>query len=214
MRTSRRRTGCSCLLLTCLITLPSTASAQKAFVDGGALIDYDPTLRSDTSTTLGGSVAAGTFLTSRTSVRLEFDLPAWHGSDFSGQARVLQRIEKYQSHEDNRAPSVSVLVGRDVRRDARVRVTVLGGATVTTRASRREGRTEYYDLDGTFIERRLYSDSSDGHQWLAFTFGTDVVVPVRPRLQLVPQVRLHSYLFSEHTAEVFVRPRVMMRWQF
>jgi hypothetical protein len=78
------------------------------------LVDRDPTLRSDTMTTIGVSGGVGVFLRRQVSLRLEFDLPPWHASQHSGRARLPHRIEVHSIREENRAPSISGLIG-DVR---------------------------------------------------------------------------------------------------
>lgn len=202
------------LSLVALATSPGAATAQAVFVEGGTLADYDPTLRSDTSTTVGWSGGVGVFLSRRVSARLEVDFPQWHASDRSGRRQVLQRIEVSSLREEARAPSISALVAGHIRPASRVSFALLGGGTVTTRSWRNTGFVEILDLDGNMVERRDIANNGDGHRWFALTFGTDATVALNRRLALVPQLRVHSYLLSDHTSLLFVRPRVSLRWHF
>jgi hypothetical protein len=201
-------------LVLALAAAPADLCAQPVFVDGGALGDYDPTLRSQTPMTIGATAGVGVFMTPRMSVRLELDFPRWHPSHHSGSGRVGQRLEAFSTRESARAPSISVLAAGHIRPRSRVDVALLAGATSAARAWRQHGVTEFFDLNGTLIDRRESSTTGGTHRWLALTFGTDVTVPLTARLAVVPQVRIHSYLYSEHTSLVFVRPRVSLRWQF
>ena len=185
--------------------------AQAVFVEGGTLADYDPTLRSETSTTVGLSGGIGVFGSRHISARVELDVPQWHTSDISTRNRVLQRIEVSALREEARAPSISGLVARHIRPASGVNFAVLGGATVTTRSFRHAGSFEVLDSDGTLIEHRDITTDGGGHKWFALTVGT---VTLNRRLALVPQLRVHSYIFSDHTPLLFVRPRVSLRSQF
>ena len=195
-------------------TSPTALMAQAVFVEGGTLADYDPTLRSETSTTVGLSGGIGVFGSRHISARVELDFPQWHTSDVSTRNRVQQRIEVSALHEEARAPSISALVARHIRPASGVNFAVLGGATVTTRSFRHAGSFEVLDSDGTLIEHREITTDVGGHRWFALTFGTDATVALNRRLALVPQLRVHSYIFSDHTSLLFVRPRVSLRWQF
>lgn len=47
------------------------------------------------------------------------------------------------------------------------------------------------------------------------TAGADMTIALTNQLALIPQIRVHTYGgLSEHTSELFVRPRVVLRWQF
>jgi hypothetical protein len=202
------------LSLVALATSPTAATAQTVFVEGGTLADYDPTLRSDTSTTVGLSGGIGVFFSRRVSARLELDFPQWHASDVSRRSRVLQRIEVSALREEARAPSISGLVAGHIRPTSRVNFAVLGGGTVTTRNWRNTGSFEILDLDGNVIEHRDIASAGGGHRWFALTFGTDATISLNWRLALVPQLRVHSYVFSDHTSLLSIRPRVSLRWHF
>lgn len=110
------------------------ANAQSVFVDGAALLDYDPTLRSQTSTTMGLSAGVGLFMSPRLSTRVEFDLPQWHLSRYSGSATLPNRVETYSFHEEDRGPSISILAGGHLRVGPRVSLGLLGGTTLVTRS--------------------------------------------------------------------------------
>ena len=195
-------------------TWPPALTAQSVFVEGGTLADYDPTLRSETSTTVGLSGGIGVFGSRHISARVELDFPQWHTSDISTRHRVLQRIEVSALQEEARAPSVSALVARHIRPASGVNFAVLGGGTVTTRSFRHAGSFEILDSEGTLIEHRDITTDGGGHRWFALTVGTDATVTLNSRLAFVPQLRVHSYIFSDHTPLLFVRPRVSLRWQF
>jgi hypothetical protein len=203
-----------CLSLVVPVISPTAATAQTVFVEGGTLADYDPTLRSDTSTTVGLSGGIGVFLSRHVTARVELDVPQWHASHSSTRNRVLQRIEVSALREEARAPSISALVGGHTRRASRVNFAVLGGGTVTTRNFRNTGSLEILDSDGNLIEHRDIATGGGDHRWFAVTFGTDATVTLNRRLALVPQLRVHSYLLSDHTSLLFVRPRVSLRWHF
>lgn len=79
-------------------TSPTALTAQTVFVEGGTLADYDPTLRSETSTTVGLSGGIGVFGSRHISARVELDFPQWHTSDISTRHRLLQRIEVSAPH--------------------------------------------------------------------------------------------------------------------
>ena len=207
------RTAATGLLLLALAA-PASAQTRLGFVEGALLADYDPTLRSDTTTTAGVSGAAGFFLTPRTSLRVEFDYPAWHGTHRTGESRVADHIEAFDLLEDDRAPSWSVLVGRHYGQENRASVAWVAGLTATDRQSRSSGWTETRDLDGNVIEHLDAARQNDGYRWIAGTAGADVAIKLGARLELVPQVRVHMYPFSEHTSLLFVRPRIGVRWQF
>jgi hypothetical protein len=202
------------LLVAALCGAPLNASAQTVFVEGGPLLDYDPTLRSQTTTTAGLTAGAGLFLTPRFSVRLEFEFPRWHASDYSGRGRVANHIEAYSTHEENRARSGSVLFGYHLRPATRVSVALLAGGTSATRAWRNRGFTQRLALDGSLIEHHDFENGGDNYDWLAVSFGADAAIAVTKHLAVVPQLRLHSYLYSEHTSLMFSRPRISVRWQF
>ena len=201
------------LSLVVLAISPTAATAQAVFVEGGILADYDPTLRSDTSTTAGVSGGIGVFLSRQVSARVELDFPQWHVSDMSTRNQVRQRIEVSELREETRAPSISVLVARHIRPASRVNFAVLGGGTVTTRQYRNTGFVEILDADGTLIEHHDVATSGD-YRWFAVTFGADATITLNKRFAIVPQLRVHSYLFSDHTSLLFVRPRVSLRWHF
>ena len=198
-----------------LIVLPPpvTASAQTVFIEVGTLADYDPTLRSETSTTVGLSAGIGVFLSRHVSARVELDFPQWHTSDVWTRNPVQQRIEVSALREEARAPSIAGLVARQIRPGSRVSFAVLGGGTVTTRTFRNTGSLEILDSEGNLIEHRDIASEGD-HSWFAVTFGTDATITLHKRLALVPQLLVHSYLFSDHTSRLFVRPRVSLRWHF
>ena len=190
-------------------------SAQgNVFVEGGALFDVDPTQRSQTTTTSGLTIGAGVFVTPRFSVQLEFDLPDWHASDYAGRGRVANHIEAYSQREEGRSPSVSLLFGYTVRPVTRLNIALLAGGTNAKRATRSRGFTERYTLDGALLEHHDYDRTSDSYDWPAVSFGADAAITVTRHLAVVPQLRLHSYLFSDHTSLLFFRPRVTLRWQF
>jgi hypothetical protein len=184
------------------------------FVDGAALLDYDPTLRSQASTTMGVSAGVGLFVSPSLSARVEFDLPQWHSSRYSGRDTLPTRVEAYSLHEENRGPSISILAGGHLRVGPRVSVGLLGGTTLVTRSWRNSGVVEYFGLDGTLIEHRDVATGGNDHRWLALTAGADATIALTRKLAVVPQLRVHSYLMSDHTSLVFVRPRVALRWHF
>jgi hypothetical protein len=192
-----------------------TVSAQgKGFVEGGGLLDVDSTQRSQTTTTSGVTIGAGVFMTPRFSMRLEFELPAWHASDYAGRGRVASHIEAYSQREERRSPSISLLFGYNIRPVTRLNIALLAGGTKAKRASRSRGFTERYTLDGALLEHHDYDRSDGSYDWLAVSFGADAAIAVTKHLAVVPQLRLHSYLYSEHTSVMFFRPRVSVRWQF
>lgn len=156
------------LSLVVLATSPTAATAQTGFVEGGTLADYDPTLRSDTSTTVGLSGGIGVFLSRYVSARVELDFPQWHASDISARHRVLQRIEVSSAlREEARAPSIAALVAGHIRPASRVNFAVLGGGTVTTRHFRNTGSFEILDSDGNLIEHRDIATNGGDHRWFA-----------------------------------------------
>ena len=208
-----RGVGTAVLSFMALAALPTEIDAQTVFAEAAGLADHDPTLRSDTNTTIGVSAGIGVSLSPRVSVRLEFDLPRWHRSESSRTARLPQRIEVRSIREENRARSISALVAGHIRPMSRLHVAVVGGGTRASRDSRRAGFVGVLDLDGRLIDHReIASDSS--HTWLALTGGSDAAISLTRRLALVPQLRIHSYLPPANTPLVFVRPRVALRWQF
>ena len=165
-------------------------------------------------TTIGVSGGVGVFLTRRMSVRLEFDLPPWHASQQSGRARLPHRIEVHSIREENRAPSFSGLIAGHLRSGSRVSVAILAGCTSATRSWRDSGFVDYLDLQENVSEHHEVANSGSNYRWLAVTAGADAAVSLTKQLAVVPQLRVHSYLFSDHTSLVFVRPRVLLRWQF
>ena len=96
----------------------------------------------------------------------------------------------------------------------RLNIALLAGGTRAKRASRSRGFTERYTLDGELLEHHDYDRSDGSYDWLAVSFGADAAIAVTKHLAVVPQLRLHSYLYSEHTSLMFFRPRVSVRWQF
>ena len=212
-----RRTICTTLvLLGILSTFPSRAHAQRVFVDGGVLADYDPTLRSETATTAGVAGAAGLVLSRRFSVRVEFDLPRWHTSLHAERTVRPQRIEEYEVREHDRAPAVSVLVGYHVRPSSRVEVVLLGGGTRTTRQARLAGHERVLNLDGSLIEHRDAGHRFDDVAWAALTGGAEVALSLGRHLAIVPELRVHGYVsfFGVEPSLIFVRPRIMSRVRF
>lgn len=204
-----------CVLL--LLTLAPAAAAQtrSVFIDGGVLADYDPTQRADVTTTAGVTGSAGIHLTRRWSLRLELDYPQWHGSHGAGEQRVADHIEAFDLRDESRSPSLSLLVGRHSARDSRVRVAWVVGLTATRRESRTSGWTERRDLQGNVTRHTDIDRQSPGYRWWAATIGADVTIALTRRLALVPQLRVHTYGgLSEHTSDLFVRSRVVLRWQF
>ena len=192
----------------------AVAAQGKGFVEAGALLDVDPTQRSQTTTTSGLTIGGGLFMSPRFSARLEFDLPDWHTSDSAGRSRVATHIEAYSQREEGRSPSVSLLFGYTMRPVTRFNITLLAGGTRAKRATRSRGFTEKYTLDGALLEHRDHDRTYDSYEWPAVSFGADAAIAVTKHLAVVPQLRLHSYLFSEHTSQMFFRPRVAVRWQF
>ena len=213
-----RRTICTTLaLLGVFSTFPSRAHAQRVFVEGGVLADYDPTLRSDTTTTTAGIAgAAGLVLSRRFSVRVEFDVPRWHTSLHSRRTVRPQRIEEYEVREYDRAPAVSVLVGYHVRPSSRVEVVLLGGGTVTTRQAHLVGYERVLNLDGSLIEHRDIDHRFDDVAWAAVTGGAEVALSLGRHVAIVPELRVHTYLsfFGVEPSLTFVRPRIMTRVRF
>lgn len=204
-----------CVIL--LLTLAPSVAAQtrNGFVDGGVLADYDPTLRADTTTTAGVSGSVGAFVTRRWSLRLELDYPRWHGSHGAGEGRVADHVEAFDLREDMRAPSLSLLAGRHYAQESRVSVSWVAGLTATRRELKTSGWTEQRDLQGNVIGHTDIDRRYPGHRWWAATAGVDITIALTKRLAVVPQIRVHTYGgLSEHTSEVFVRPRLSLRWQF
>ena len=150
----------------------------------------------------------------RVSMRLEFELPDWHASDYAGRGRVANHIEAYSQREERRSPSVSLLFGYSIRPVSRFNIALLAGGTSAKRASRIRGFNERYTLDGALVEHHDYDRSYGGYDWLAVSFGAEAAIAVTNHMAVVPQLRLHSYLYSEHTSLMFFRPRVSVRWQF
>ena len=112
-----------------------TVSAQgKGFVEGGGLLDVDPTQRSQTTTTSGVTIGAGVFKTPRFSMQLEFELPDWHASEYAGRGRVASHIEAYAQREKRRSPSVSMLFGYNIRPVTRLTIALLAGGTFPCRS--------------------------------------------------------------------------------
>ncbi|HVL68002.1 MAG TPA: hypothetical protein VM364_12130 [Vicinamibacterales bacterium] len=200
--------------LVLLLAVPQVSAQQQFIADAGLVVDSDPTLRSRTTTTVGITGAIGLFLSDRVSLRLELDLPGWHVSNLAGESRVRNHIERHAIREEARARTVSILLARHVGRGRRFGGAVLGGLALATRASRSSGYTARLDLDGTVLEHRTVSRADDGFTWRAVTLGGDVTIPVSRTVAVVPQVRLNSYFYSDHTSLVFVRSRVSLRWGF
>jgi hypothetical protein len=165
-------------------------------------------------TAMGVSGGVGVVLTRQVSLRLEFDLPPWHASQHSGRVRLPHRIEVDSIREENRAPSISGLIAGHLRSGSRVSVALLAGCTSATRSWRNSGFVDYLDLQENLPEHHEVANSGSNYRWLAVTGGADAAISLTKRLAVVPQLRVHSYLFSDHTSLVFVRPRVLLRCQF
>lgn len=203
------------VLLLLMVVTSAAAQTRRVFVEGGVLADYNPTLRADETTTAGVTGSAGVFITPRWSLRLEVDAPRWHASHRRGETRVVDRIEAFDLHDEGRSPSISVLAGRDHPLSSRVGLAWVAGLTRTQREFRTSGWTERRDLDGHVTAHTEINRRSPTHTWWAGSIGGDLTVALTERLQLIPQVRVHTYGgLSEHTSEVFVRPRLVVRWQF
>ena len=153
-------------------------------------------------------------MTPRFSVRLEFEVPDWHASDHAGRGPVANHIEAYSQREERRSRSVSLLFGYNIRPMTRLDIALLAGGTRAKRATRTRGFTERYTLDGVLLEHHDYDRSYGDYEWPAVSCGADVAIAMTNHLAVVPQVRLHSYLYSEHTSLMFFRPRVSVRWRF
>lgn len=204
-----------CVLLLLTLATPAAAQTRHGFVEGGFLADYNPTLRADQTTTAGVTGSAGVFITPRWSLRLEIDYPQWHGSHRSGENRVADHLEAFDIQDDGRSPSMSLLVGRDHAQESRVSFSWVAGLTATRREFRTSGWTERRDLQGNVTNHTEIDRRSPGHWWWAGTAGADITIALTNQLALIPQIRVHTYGgLSEHTSEVFVRPRVVLRWQF
>jgi hypothetical protein len=212
---SRSRAQCLCLLLLLPLATPAVAQTRHGFVEAGILADYDPTLRTGQNTSAGVTGSAGVFITPRWSLRLEINYPQWHGTQRSGENRVGDHIEAFDLKEEGRAPSRSLLVGRDLGQASRVRFSWVAGLTTTQRQSRTSGWTERRDLQGHVTTHTEINRRSPDYRWWAATVGADVTIALTGQLALIPQIRVHTYGgLSEHTSELFVRPRVTLRWQF
>jgi hypothetical protein len=111
------------------------------------------------------------------------------------------------------APSVSLLFGVHAR-PARVSLGFFVGGTSASRSSRTVGFTERRELDDRLVVRHEIDRVDKSYQWLAVSGGAEADIAITRRLSLVPQLRVHSYLLSEHTSLVFVRPRLSVRWWF
>lgn len=204
-----------CGLMVLILATPAAAQTRDGFVEGGFLADYDPTLRADTTTTAGVTGSAGIFITPRWSLRLEVDYPQWHGTHRTGESRVVDHIEAFELQEDGRSPSVSLVAGRHYAQESRVGFSWVAGLTATQRESRTNGWTERRDLQGNVTDHTDIDRRGRGYTWWAATAGADVTIALTNQLALVPQIRVHTYGgLSEHTSEMFVRPRVALRWQF
>jgi hypothetical protein len=204
---------CGLLLLT--VATPAAAQTRQGFVEGGVLADYDPTLRADKDTTAGVTGSAGFFITPRWSLRLELDRPQWHGRHWAGESRVVDRIEASDLQEDGRSPSWSLLAGRHYAQESRVSFSWVAGLTMVRREFRKSGWTERRDLQGNVTSHTDIDRRYPANTWPAVTAGADVTIALTKQLALVPQIRVHTYGgLSEHTSDLFVRPRVAVRWQF
>lgn len=204
-----------CVLMLLALATPAAAQARHGFVEGGVLADYNPTLRADQATTAGVTGSAGVFITPRWSLRLEIDYPQWHGTHGTGESRVADHIEAFDIQEDGRAPSLSLLVGRSHAQKSRVSFAWVAGVTATRREFRTSGWTERRDLQGNVTRHTEIDRQYPGNTWWAATAGADMTIALTNQLALIPQIRVHTYGgLSEHTSEVFVRPRVVLRWQF
>lgn len=208
----------TCAIGLLLLTLATPAAAQTralGFVEGGLLVDHDPTQRKDNDTTAGGTAGAGVFITKRWSLRFEADYPMWHGMHRTGESRVANHVEAFDLQEDSRSPSWSVLAGRHYRQNARVGVAWVAGLTIASRDSRTRGWTERRDLQGNVTAHTAIDRGSPDYHWPALTGGIDVEIALTRRLALVPQIRVHTYGgLSEHTSDLFARPKLALRWQF
>lgn len=200
------------------LAAPAAAQTRLAFVEAGLLADYDPTLHDDTTTKAGITGSLGVFVSRRWSVRAEVEYPQWHSTTWSGESRSvpngIPRIDRFNLLEERRSPSISVLAGRDATPDSRVNLTLLGGVTITRRDSRTSGTIDVFDVDGNLIEHKDIRRDSGGYNWLALSAGADAAIALTKSLALVPQIRVHSYLYSEHTPLMFVRPRLALRYTF
>jgi hypothetical protein len=204
-----------CVLLLLALATPAAAQPRHGFVEGGVLADYDPTLRADQTTTAGVTGSAGVFITSRWSLRAEIDYPQWHGRHRSGENRVLDHLEAFDIQDDGRSPSLSLLVGRDHAQEWRVSFAWVAGLTATRREFRTSGWTERRDLQGNTTNHTEFERRFPSYRWCAGTAGADIMIALTNQLALIPQIRVHTYGgLSEHTSQVFARPRVVLRWQF
>ena len=204
-----------CVLLLLGLVAPTAAQTHRGCVEGGVLADYDPTLRADQATTAGVTGSVGVFITPGWSLRLEIDYPQWHETHRRRENRVAGHIEASDVQDDGRSPSTSVLVGRDYALESRVHFSWVAGVTVTRREFRMRGWTERLDLQGNVTNHTEIDRRSRGHTWWAGSAGADMRVPLTNPLALIAQIRVHTYGgLSEHTSQVFARPRVVLRWEF
>ena len=117
-------------------------------------------------------------------------------SEYAGRGRVASHIEAYFQREERRSPSVSLLFGYDIRPVTHLNIALLAGGMWAKRASRSRGFTERCTLDGELLDHHDYDRGDGSYDWLAVSFGADAAIAVTKHLAVVPQLRLHSYLFA------------------
>ena len=213
------QTLCKAFIAMALVAAAQSVHAQTSerrfFVDGGITADLDSNTYADgVQTGPAGAAAFGVYLTPKLSLRLEFSSPAWHEStDQSTFSRTGARPGTLTLDETgrHRLTAYPVLFGRDFDFGSGVRLTTLGGFSFVHHEDRSVSR-ETFRLASTGEVTSESSSYSDSEILTALTFGTDVVIPLRRQLALVPQVRVHAVLAE--AAVPAIRPGLVVRWRF
>ena len=182
-------------------TAPDPSPQRRVYVDGGAFFgDRDEDFTETSSRTNGVSFTAGVFLSTRSSVRFELEIPGAHRHEWN---RFYDEVEA-TPRTAVRTNTYSILYAYHPPPQGRLRLVWPIGLSIVRRTN--QISNVHLDTgapinDGTFTE-----------QFTALTVGVDGEIPLTSNVAIVPSLRTHVWLVYE--SRFVVRPSIKVRWTF
>lgn len=215
----RRTTLALVLLVSAANATRATAQDQPArlFIDGAAVVSAElrahtvepsPAPTFDLSATVpAGSIAAGSFMSSRFSVRFETTLPARihkSSSQSSGGGVIRYTTTRVFDYDQWTA---AVLVGVHTRGEQRVQVGYLGGLAFVRERTRQTLSTSVTGLPPNIVYPPSVTTVTLFEYRPAAAVGVDVAIGIARHVGIVPQLRMLAF-----TGAFSIRPAIAVRW--
>jgi hypothetical protein len=207
-----------------LLAVPSFAAAQSApsvFVDAAIFSGFEnfsnlettqPVAHSNdlSGTVPGGTIAVGTYLGPRASLRVEGSFPKSTENDVTEGPPVGAPLSAPMLHyrDEQSMQSVSILGGYHLANNHQVRVSYLAGASFL-RVRQGSRQTIHYPAMPPFQPEHTEETSSQAVYFIpAVVFGVDVAISLGAHVMLVPGARILGT-----AGATSLRPGVAIRWQ-